>query len=225
MEGPAAGVDFYADDVVVQSYDWKELANQRIESVRKRDVLLTVVDVEGNPLPGAAVSVNQTRHRFAFGSAINGNISNPAYRAFFRTNFQWAVMENESKWYANEPTQGNVTYAVANAITNFCYTNGITLRGHTIFWAVDQFVQSWVTDLSNANLLVALTNRLNSAVNHFKGTFVHWDVNNEMLHGNFFGNRLGNWVNPWMFQHAHALDPNALRQRLQRHLGQRNRGL
>jgi len=29
-----------------------------------------------------------------------------------------------------------------------------------------------------------------------------------MLHGNYFGNRLGNWVNPWMFQHAQAQDAN-----------------
>jgi len=39
---------------------------------------------------------------------------------------------------------------------------------------------------------------------------VHWDVNNEMLHGNFYGNRLGNWVNPWMFQYAHTLDSNVV---------------
>jgi len=208
MEGPEGGVDFYADDFAVEGHDWKAAANDRIESIRKRDVLLHVIDATGKPVSGATVSVAQTRHRFGFGSAINGNISNPQYAAFFRTNFQWAVMENEAKWYANEPSQGSVTYNSANAITNFCHLNGITLRGHTIFWAVDRWVQPWVTNLSNANLLIALTNRLNSAVNHFKGTFVHWDVNNEMLHGDFFGDRLGTWVNSWMFKHAHALDPS-----------------
>lgn len=210
MEGPAAGVAFYADDFDVEGYDWKSAANARIEQIRKRDARLFVVDPAGQPIPGAVINVNQTRHQFAFGSAINNNISNPNYAAFVRTNFEWAVMENEAKWYYNEPTQGHVTYTVADAITNFCYTNKITLRGHNIFWAVDQNVQAWVTNLSNANLLVAVTNRLNSVVNHFKGTFVHWDVNNEMLHGNFYGNRLGNWVNPWMFQYAHTLDSNAV---------------
>ncbi len=208
MEGPPAGVSFYADDFVVENYDWKTLANARIEQIRKRDVQLLIVDAAGNPVPGTTVAVKQTKHRFAFGSAINGNISNPNYAAFFKTNFQWAVMENESKWYANEPSRSNVTYTAANNITNFCHTNGITMRGHTLFWAVDQFVQSWVTNLSNANLLIHLTNRINSAVGNFKGTFQHWDVNNEMLHGNYFGNRLGNWVNPWMFQHARSQDAN-----------------
>ena len=208
MEGPPAGVGFYADDFLVELYDWKTLANARIEQNRKRDVQLLIVDAAGNPLPGTTVAVKQTRHKFAFGSAINGNISNPNYAAFFKTNFQWAVMENESKWYANEPSRSNVTYTAANNITNFCHTNGITMRGHTLFWAVDQFVQSWVTNLSNANLLIHLTNRINSAVANFKGTFQHWDVNNEMLHGNYFGNRLGNWVNPWMFTHARSRDAN-----------------
>lgn len=206
MEGPPAGVAFYADDFQVEAYDWKAQANARIEQIRKSDVRLLIVDAAGNPVPGAGVAIQQTRHSFAFGSAINGNISNPNYAAFFRTNFEWAVMENESKWYANEPARSNVTYTAADNIVNFCRTNGITLRGHTLFWAVDQNVQNWVTNLSNPNLLVHLTNRINSAVNHFKGTFQHWDVNNEMLHGNYFGNRLGNWVNPWMFQQARLQD-------------------
>jgi GH35 family endo-1,4-beta-xylanase len=208
LEGPAAGVDVYADDFDVELYDWKAQANARIEQIRKRDVRLQIVDAAGNMVPGTGIQVRQTRHRFAFGSAINSNISNPQYAAFFKTNFEWAVMENESKWYYNEPSQGNVTYTVADSITNFCYANGITLRGHSIFWAVDQFVQPWVTNLSNSALTNAVVGRLNSAVPHFKGIFQHWDVNNEMLHGNFYGNRLGNWINPWMFQRARALDPN-----------------
>jgi GH35 family endo-1,4-beta-xylanase len=211
IEGPAPNVNFYADDFLltnVPPYDWKSNANVRIEQFRKRDVRVQVMDGNGNAVPGAAVSVAQSKHRFAFGSAINGNISNPNYAAFFRTNFEWAVMENESKWYANEPTRSNVTYTAANSLTNFCFTNGITMRGHCLFWAVDANVQSWVTNLSNADLRVHLTNRLVSAINHFKGTFRQWDVNNEMLHGNFFGNRLGNGINAWMFQYARSLDTN-----------------
>ena len=208
VEGPAAGVNFYADDFAVAVYDWKSEANARIEQIRKRDVRLVVQDARGQPVPDTSVSIRQTRHRFAFGSAINNaKISNTSYGAFFRTNFEWAVMENESKWTANEPSQGNVTYTSADSITNFCFTNGITLRGHCLFWAVDSHVQPWVTNLSNAGLQAAVSNRIGSAVRHFRGTFQHWDVNNELLHGNFYGNRLGNGINPWMFQQAHALAP------------------
>jgi GH35 family endo-1,4-beta-xylanase len=210
VEGPPAGTNFYVDDFTMDGPDWKMLANARIEQIRKRDARLLVTDANGNPVPGVAINLSQTRHAFAFGSAINGNISNPQYAGFVKTNFEWAVMENEAKWYSNEPSQGFVTYTAADNIVNFCRANKITLRGHNIFWAVDSTVQQWVQNLSNADLLVAVTNRLNSVVNHFKGTFVHWDVNNEMLHGNFYGNRLGDWVNPWMFQYTHMLDSNVV---------------
>src|SRR5206468_4244794 len=62
MEGPAAGVSFYADDFDVEGYDWKTLANASIEQIRKRDARLLVVDPAGNPIPGAAINVKQTRH-------------------------------------------------------------------------------------------------------------------------------------------------------------------
>ena len=211
IEGPAANVSFYADDFVltnVPPYDWKPTANARIEQIRKRDVRVQITDSNGLAVAGAAIQVRQTKHQFAFGTAINGNVSNPQYAAFVRTNFEWAVMENESKWYVNEPSRSNVTYTAADTLTNFCYTNGIKMRGHCIFWAADSTVQSWVTNLTDADLRTHLTNRLNSAVNHFKGTFGAWDVNNEMLHGNYYGNRLGNGINSWMFQYARLLNTN-----------------
>ena len=211
IEGPDANVSFYADDFVltnVPPYDWKPAANARIEQFRKRDVRVQITDSNGLAVAGAAIQVRQTKHQFAFGTAINGNVSNPQYAGFVKTNFEWAVMENESKWYANEPSRSNVTYTAADTLTNFCYTNGIKLRGHCLFWAVDSTVQSWVTNLADADLRTHLTNRLNSAVNHFKGTFGAWDVNNEMLHGNYYGNRLGNGINSWMFQYARLLNTN-----------------
>jgi GH35 family endo-1,4-beta-xylanase len=210
FEGPAAGVNFCVDDVVLEPlahYDWRQVANAGIEQHRKRNVRLRVVDAAGTPQPDVMVRVRQTRPGFPFGSAINSSISNPQYAAFFRTNFEWAVMENESKWHVNQPQRLTTNYTAADAIRRFCQTNGIPLRGHCLFWAVSNNVQSWVKNLSDGDLRVALTNRLASAVSHFRGTFVHWDVNNEMLHGDYFSRRLGAWVDPWMFIRARELDP------------------
>ena len=45
-----------------------------------------------------------------------------------------------------------------------------------------------------------------------KGKLRHWDINNEMLHGNFFTEKTGNKdVRIKMFQKAKQLDPDALR--------------
>jgi len=55
----------------------------------------------------------------------------------------------------------------------------------------------------------AIDARLESVVPHFRGKFLHWDVNNEMLHGDFFKSRLGESIWPYMFKRARELDPDA----------------
>jgi endo-1,4-beta-xylanase len=217
FEGPDPNVNFYVDDVNVVELgdDWKEEANARIEQYRKRDASITVVNPSGYPVRDVNVQINQIKHKFAFGSCINSNVlSNVNYANFFKNHYEWAVMENESKWYYNEPTQGTVSYTTADNIYNWCAANGITVRGHCIYWEVEGAVQDWIKSLAYAPLpatsplRTAVESQMNSAVNHFKGKFVHWDVDNEMLHGSFYKDRLGAAIHPWMFQAAQAIDPN-----------------
>jgi len=220
FEGPADGVDYYLDDVNVveiEAGDWKDEANDRIEQIRKGDFRITVVS-PNDPnvvIPDVNVQVIQTKHSFPFGSEISWpQMDNSRYLSFFNDHFNWAVMGNSSKWYHNEPAEDYVTYTDADKIYDFCQANGITMRGHCLYWGVDQFVQDWIKNLSYAplpatsELRTAVENRMDSAMNHFKGKFVHWDINNEMLHGSFYKDRLGDDIRPWMFQAAHAIDPN-----------------
>jgi len=208
--GPAAGVSFYVDDVYVGEADnWSAEADARIEQLRKRDARIHVLDETGCPLAAVAIDIQQTAHRFAFGSAINGYLlTNPAYADFFRENFEWAAMGKESKWHFNEPSPGDVTYDAADGIVTFCQQNGITLRGHTVFWANENRVPAWVVPLSNPELQLAMESRIASVVDHFRDIFVHWDVNNEMLHHDFYASRLGPSIRPWMFQQVHSVDPD-----------------
>ncbi len=207
FEGPAAGVDFYVDDARLEAVDWLADANASIEAIRKRDVEIVAVDALGNGIANVGVQADQVSHHFAFGSTMNGNVlTNPNYQSFFTDHFEWAVFENESKWYYNEPQQGNVTYTTADLMVNFCEQNEITMRGHAIFWAVPDVIQTWVQALDDPSLQVALDTRLTSVVNQFEGKFVHWDVNNEMLHGSYFADHLGTGIRPWMFQRTRELD-------------------
>jgi len=222
FEGPDPNTNFYLDDasvVVTGSSDWLTEANERIEQIRKSDLQITVVSAD-NPavvVPDVNVELIQTKHQFAFGSAISRNeMDNTRYLNFFEDHFEWAVMENASKWYANEPQEDYVTYEDADKIYNWCSQNGIKMRGHCIFWASENMVQDWIKNLSYAalpaasELLTAVEDRLDSAVNHFKGKFLHWDVNNEMCNNSFYADRLGYDIRPWMFQAAHAIDPDSL---------------
>ena len=104
-------------------------------------------------MPYAGIDVRQLRHHFGFGSAIAINAMHiPNYTEFFKENFEWAVFENEAKWYANEPSPGNVDYSDADRLYQFCEENGIKVRGHCIFWAVDEHVPGWVRSLNTEEL-------------------------------------------------------------------------
>ncbi len=200
---------------------WADDANNRIEQMRKRNAQITIVDMNNNPVQDINVQITQVTHSFAFGSCFNSSyLNNTTYTTFFKNHFEWAVCENESKWTANEPTQGNVTYTNADNIYTWCHNNGITMRGHNIFWEQSSSLPSWVTSLAYAPwpqtsaLYTACQNRINSVVPHFQGKFVHWDVDNEQLSSSFFDELevVSTDVNSrvWMYSRAHQLDPNCI---------------
>ncbi|UCF66258.1 MAG: endo-1,4-beta-xylanase [Acidobacteriota bacterium] len=190
------------------SQDWKDEANARIEQIRKRDVEIYVADEYGAPISAAPVDATQTRHHFAFGSEIGfALVENPTYREFFFDHFEWAVFGNETKWFYNEPIRDFETYSRAEAMYDLCEQHGVPVRGHCLFWAKERFVPGWARNLPDDELREEVDERIDSAVTRFKDRFRHWDVNNEMLDGHFFEQRLGPEIRPHMFQRSHDIDP------------------
>jgi len=162
--------------------------------------------------PGASVRVVQLDNGFPLGSCINGEvIQNPAFVDFFTNHMDWAVFENELKWYWTEAQRGQLNYGDADRLLDFCDGAGKPARGHCIFWAVDDDVQQWVKDIGGDRdqLMAAVQARIQSLLTRYAGRFPHYDVNNEMLHGRFFRDRLGDDVAALMFREAAWLDPGA----------------
>ncbi|KAK9069497.1 hypothetical protein SSX86_011401 [Deinandra increscens subsp. villosa] len=156
------------------------------------------------------VIVKQIQNSFPIGSCISrSNIDNEDFVAFFVKNFNWAVFGNELKWYWTESQKGNLNYQDADDLLKLCDEKNISARGHCIFWDVDNTVQDWVKNLNKPDLATAVQNRLTGLLNRYKGKFKHYDVNNEMLHGSFYPNRLGPDVRANMFKTANQLDPSA----------------
>lgn len=211
-QGPVAGVDLYLDDVAIVALpdDWKSEANARIDAWRKRDLRVRITDAGGAPVAGAAVTLEQTARAFPIGTAIAWPAFDtvPEYREYVLDHFNWAVHENEAKWYANEAQRDVVTYAQADAILEFADLYGLPMRGHTIFWAPERWQPDWVPRLDDAELELEVEERLEDVVSHFQGRLRHWDVNNEMLHGSFFEDRLGPDVRRWMFERTREIDPD-----------------
>lgn len=128
---------------------------------------------------------------------------------WFVKRFNAAVFENELKWYATEPEQGNLTYSLADELMSFVRANQIIVRGHNIFWEDPIYTPGWVRNLSNAELHKAVGLRIQSLMNRYKEEFIHWDVSNEMLHFDFYESRLGPNATLHFFKIAQYEDPHA----------------
>lgn len=128
---------------------------------------------------------------------------------WFVERFNAAVFENELKWYATEPQQGNVTYIIADQMLQFVRANKITTRGHNIFWEDPKYTPAWVRNLTSDQLKSAVNSRIQSLMTKYKEEFIHWDVSNEMLHFDFYEKQLGPNATLDFFQTAHKSDPLA----------------
>ncbi len=190
------------------SKDWKTLANEGIEKYRKGDADLHLLNAANHPIVNATVEIHQTRQAFPFGSAISAAfLRSPQWQQSFLKHFNTAVLENESKWTSNEPRQGVTNYTNADNLIAWCKANNIAVRGHCLFYEGSGGQPGWLSGLSADQLRTALENRATSAASHFKGQFISWDGNNEMLHGTFFKDRLTDDIRVWMYQRAKQLDP------------------
>ena len=190
-----------------------EAIDSRIAEIRMGDLIVKT-------RPGAKVRIKQVRHEFLFGTAIPNSLAenseNPMspedreqYLRLLSDNFNYAVHENALKWYGNEKERGVVDYSVADRIWELCKSLNIPMRGHTIYWEKEEFNEEWLKELNNDELRLAIKNRAESLMNHFKDRIDEYDLNNEMLHGNFFRRRFGYGIVSEMAWMVKAHNPDA----------------
>jgi GH35 family endo-1,4-beta-xylanase len=165
--------------------------------------------------PGAEVEVEQLRHEFSFGTAISNSMvsgrsrgrmsegDRKKYLEILAANFNSAVHENALKWHFCEPeATSGFDYSVAEEIYEWCAANEIRMRGHCIFWATDRYVQDWVKQLDNDALRQVVKRRARDVTSRFRGRIEEFDLNNEMIFGNFYRRKLGEGIIKEMAQWA-----------------------
>ena len=133
-------------------------AEAEIDRIRK--VNLSVVTNYNQPV---VVHIEQQTHAFPIGSAIDAKLflANDKYRNFFYENFNYAVFENRMKWRQIEWNSGNRTnfehfdllsgqrkFDEVDQVMDMLEQKNIPVRGHAVFWAVDQYVPAWLSKLS-----------------------------------------------------------------------------
>ncbi|KAH9655239.1 GH10 domain-containing protein [Citrus sinensis] len=189
---------------------WRFNQQYIINTERKRAVTIHAADGSGDTLQGAEITIEQVSKDFPFGSAIASTIlGNLPYQKWFVERFNAAVFENELKWYATEPEQGKINYTIADQMMEFVRSNQLIARGHNIFWEDPKYTPAWVRNLTGPALQSAVNSRIQSLMNKYKEEFIHWDVSNEMLHFDFYEQRLGHDATLHFYETAHQSDPLA----------------
>lgn len=192
--------------------------DSNIRALRTGELQVNVVDAQNNPIVGAIVKLEQVRHNFQFGTVLSSEIftnkfsqqDKDRYLAIAKQYFNASVHENALKWYSTEPERGRVSYAPADAILNWSLSNGLKMRGHTLFWEDEKYNQPWLKFLGRDELRRAVIGRAQQVCGRYKGRIDEFDVLNEMLHGNFFRSRLGDGIVKEMFDACKRVNPNAV---------------
>ncbi len=203
---------------------WRTEANARIETYRKADFKVTVLDKDGLPVPNANVGIAMTNHAFRFGSAVVGSrltasdSTNATYRSKFQSLFNAAVLENDLKWPFVE------TWSASSAVSgmNWLTSRGYPVRGHNVIWPSWGNMPPDCQGLATNDLRTRIDNRVFTALQQFPGKLYDWDVLNEPYDNNdvqgripgvsgvsSFTGRLGNAEMVRWFQEARAADPTA----------------
>jgi GH35 family endo-1,4-beta-xylanase len=167
--------------------------------------------------PGDKITIEQLSHEFWFGCAIANGLAGDRwseedkrkYKENFLKNFNSAVTENAVKWASMEPRKGDVDYRTVDGILQWTEDNKIPLRGHNLFWGIERFVQPWVKELSDDELRETIKRRAETITAKYKGRFAEYDLNNEMIHGNYYEQRLGPDITKLMAEWALIGDPDA----------------
>jgi len=168
--------------------------------------------------PGAVVTVEQLRHEFWFGATIATGVFNgrtapedaAKWKEVFLSHFNAGVIEAAFKWHEMEKERGKVDYAVVDSMLEWASAHGIPVRGHCIFWGIPRYVPEWLKPLGDEPLRLAVRQRARSIAARYRGQFAEYDLNNEMIHGNWFEQRLGPQITRDMARWVKEGDPGAV---------------
>jgi endo-1,4-beta-xylanase len=164
--------------------------NQDIKNARTTDVTITILKADHTPVANQEVRIEQTNHKFLFGTA--------AFDLVPLTSGEYAGQEKEQAegraekvnalfnaatlpfyWARFEPQHGKpITEKVKNA-ARWCLDRHMITKGHPLCWHT--LTADWLLSLSNEEILQAQIARIQRDVSDFRGLIDMWDVINEAV--------------------------------------------
>ncbi len=206
----------------------RELLEKAAAGARKHrmgEATISLRTVQGKPLAGAKVQVEQVGHEFLVGCTIFDLVwperlyKPELYKERFQGLFNFAVFPFYWRRYEARPGE-TVEEAVAKVAT-WCRENGITTKGHPLVWTNRSGVPDWVRKRSPEESEKALLGRVTREVGNLAGLIDVWDVVNEPVNCRAWDhvdsadyvhepiNRIADYVEK-TFRAAHRANPQAI---------------
>lgn len=116
------------------------------------------------------------------GAAVNPRISTDSvYAATVAREYNMVEPENQMKWAATEPRQGEFNFGPGDAVVTFAEAHGIKVRGHNLLWAV--YNPAWLKQghFTPKQLRRIMKRHIQTEVKHYRGKVFAWDVVNEAI--------------------------------------------
>lgn len=163
--------------------------DKRIRTHRMGSYTVTVRDAAGDPVAGASVHVQQTRHKFVFGTAVRSSVyvSNGMYASTVPEYFNQVTIENDLKWRewesATTRTQGLQAIALAKA-------QGLGVKGHNLVWTSNY--PERLDPLDSADVLEEVRAHIEDELVTLGSDVLDWDVVNEPYFAPELYDRVGN---------------------------------
>ncbi len=181
-----------ADDEVLAK------AREDIKRLRMTDVAIQLLTADGKPLKHAPVNIVHQSHHFNFGDCNPdmdklfrqegaGSEKLKHYRKLFASVLNTV---NATCYWTERPRNnmakteeylGEILYDGFADTVNWGNANGLTVKGHPLFWPVDKAIPDWLKQYDYPTQLKFLEVRLRQLVGRFKGRVKIWDAVNEML--------------------------------------------
>ena len=179
-------------------------ADRDIEKYRKSDAVIKLIDKDGKAISDANIHIRQVASDFLFAANVTliagdlgGTIPIEHYR--YQPRFKTQDEEDEFKrrfveifncatlplyWRAIEPVEDQPDYSGADRILEWCKSQGIVVKGHTLVWVHGDNVPQWFASRPVEEQRTLLEKHVRDVISRYKGKIDMWDAVNEAAWAN-----------------------------------------